>query len=83
MWYEKNKRGLDHSKPICCKNTVGEMLLLMPQIKVGGGYTPSGFNWFNTVTGEYQSSCFFDTAEEACRSYNSYGPVNCTVRCEI
>jgi len=82
MWYETSKNSLDYRKPICCRNDKNNVLLLVPQIAPDKGDKTIGFNWLNTVTGEYQSYYFFETAKEACDSYTNYKPVNCTLNCD-
>lgn len=84
MWYnDDSKVTLNYNKPICCKNADDHYLLLVPQMIKEGSYDIAGFNWLNIVTGRYQSSCFFETAEKACKSYAHYMPINCSINLEV
>ena len=81
MWYTIiDKSILDLTKPICCVNSDKEILLLVPQLSEKNCYAIKGYNWLNLVTGRYQSSSFFPTAQAACKSYSQYYPTNCSLK---
>ena len=69
MWYEKTT-ALNFNKPIYAKDSNIKYILL-PQIKKGNTEIV-GYNWFNMITGKYNSCCFFNTAQEAIDCYNDY-----------
>jgi len=81
MWYSKTVNNLDYSKPIVTIKDNIESILL-PQIKQT--YRFIGYNWFSLDSGEYCSSCFFETAQAAVdnRLKNGYKVFNVKIRLE-
>ncbi len=68
-WYtETDKQEVDYSKPICADSAQGTTYLLLPT-NHGDSYRFRGYDWFNPVTGTWNSSVNWKTAEEACSSY--------------
>lgn len=85
MWYasKNDKKELNYSQPIIAElDTIGSKYLLIPHIKEGH-YGIVGFDWLNISTGEYNSCRYFETPQEAVRSYSgSYEVYNATLQVE-
>jgi len=62
---------IDFKKPIIAENSEGCKFLLLPQLKKNSGYITKGYNWLNLITMGWNSCCYFDSIEQAVKSYNS------------
>lgn len=72
MWYtETEKEALDLTKPICATCADGSVIYLLLPSNVVGEYSFRGYDWFNPVTGEYNSCANYETVQEAIKSYSN------------
>lgn len=75
-WYKENT-DIDFNKPILAigSGEDGNIYLLIPQIEKPkkdhmNNFKIIGYNWLNIKTGQYNSCAFFETVEDAMRTYD-------------
>ncbi len=78
MWYtETDKDVLDLTKPICATSRDGTQTYLLLPSNVDKRYAFRGYDWFNPVTGAYNSCMNYKTVEEAIKYYSNVR--NCSI----
>lgn len=76
MWYQQGTDRLDYSKPIIAKSKDSKYCYLLMPVREVGTYRVTGYDWFNIVTGEWNSHVEHQTPQKAVDSYKPYMKVS-------
>lgn len=80
-WYTKtDTQQLDYNKPIMTTNKDESVIYLLLPTNKDNSYWLRGYDWFNIITGEWNSCKNWSTVKEALEHRRSYYNIrNCNI----